>query len=87
MVIKPAVCEFVERWYRDWLFTFNAAAVDSSNILKAKETFCLSNVEGQQALEVNLGANLATECWSLLYNCRISSKTALFVAWIFSKSG
>ena len=33
MTIKSAVCEFVESLYRDWLLTFNAAAVDSSNTL------------------------------------------------------
>ena len=62
MIIKSAVCEFVESLYRDWWLTFNAAAVDSSNTLKAKLTFCLSNVESHQAIEVNLRANLATEC-------------------------
>ena len=56
MLIKSAVCEFVEIWYHNWWLTFNAAAVDPSNILKAGLTFCVSNVEGQQVLEVNLGA-------------------------------
>ena len=38
MLIKSAVCEFVERWYRNRWLTFNAAAVDPSNILNAKLT-------------------------------------------------
>ena len=82
MIIKSAVCEFVESLYRDWWLTLNAAAVDSSNTLKAKLTFSLSNVEGQQALEVNLGANLTflitfVQLSNLFKNCFVRNMDLL----------